>query len=330
MQTIFLKSGRFLAGALLVIGCHSGLNPLGECSSSSGAGCASDEICVDDDTDDCNPDVKVGCAGFCVRPVQLPSCAGPGSVPCPLGLQCVPDPRTYLQREPTGICVGDSAIGVCGYDPPLPCPDGFVCLGGKIPVDGPGDCAPEHVTCTGPILCKVIEPAACPPGYSHATLQGCWGPCVPNDTCKCSTNAECPAGSACDPLSGQCKTLPLPWAPLPACSLPFDPGPCDALIGVFTFADGACVPRTYGGCDGNGNRFVTREECLLACEGRPNPYPCPVARSTAEICLACGLAGGCGKSASVCAKPCESPEDCSDEGSLFACVEGLCQVSGCI
>lgn len=316
--------------ALLLVGCDSGVNPLGECSSSTGAGCASEEICVDDDTDGCHPDVDVGCDGFCVEPVHLATCAGPGSVPCPPELSCVPNPRTYLGTDPTGICVGAAAIGICGYDPPLPCPEGFLCLGGKIPVDGPGDCAPEHVSCAGPIVCKVVEPAACPTGYSHATLQGCWGPCVPTDTCSCATNAECPPGAACDRVNGHCAALPFGWVPLPACSLPFDSGPCDALIHVFAFVDGACVQQTYGGCQGNDNRFSTREECLLACQGRPDPYPCPGDRSAAEICLACGVAGGCAKSAAVCAKPCEREQDCSDEGALFACVDGWCQVSGCI
>jgi hypothetical protein len=46
------------------------------------------------------------------------------------------------------------------------------------------------------------------------------------------------------------------------CSLPFDPGPCEALFPVYAFVDGSCMLRTYGGCQGNGNRFETLEACL--------------------------------------------------------------------
>ncbi len=41
------------------------------------------------------------------------------------------------------------------------------------------------------------------------------------------------------------------------CSLPFEAGPCDAAIPVYAYVNGACVARTYGGCQGNGNRFNT-------------------------------------------------------------------------
>ena len=112
------------------------------------------------------------------------------------------------------------------------------------------------------------------------------------------------------------------------CSLPFDPGPYEAAVPVFAFADGACVTRTYGGCQGNDNRFDTLEECMAACLGLPDPNGCTPDRVKQHICMACGPAGGCGQYADVCAKPCTAPTDCG--GRLSSCARGVCQAGGCI
>lgn len=112
------------------------------------------------------------------------------------------------------------------------------------------------------------------------------------------------------------------------CALPFDPGPCRAAISVFAFVGGACVDRIYGGCEGNGNRFETLEECLATCEGRPGTRECPAGRGRARVCLACGPAGGCGESAEVCAQPCDMARPCA--APLSFCADGVCQAGGCI
>ena len=121
------------------------------------------------------------------------------------------------------------------------------------------------------------------------------------------------------------------WTPAAACALPFDPGTCRGAIPVYASVGGACVGKIYGGCDGNDNRFNTLEECLLVCEGRPVPNGCPAGRIVKEICLECGLAGGCGKSESVCALPCDADAGAAPCGSapLF-CTDGVCQASFCI
>ena len=49
------------------------------------------------------------------------------------------------------------------------------------------------------------------------------------------------------------------------CDLPFEAGPCLANFSVYAYVDGQCVPRTYGGCEGNDNRFKTRDDCVAAC-----------------------------------------------------------------
>lgn len=52
-----------------------------------------------------------------------------------------------------------------------------------------------------------------------------------------------------------------------SCYLPSDGGPCYAYISSFYYnADaGKCEPFVYGGCQGNGNRFNTIEQCEKSC-----------------------------------------------------------------
>ena len=49
------------------------------------------------------------------------------------------------------------------------------------------------------------------------------------------------------------------------CDLPFEAGPCKAAKSVIAFEAGKCVPKIYGGCRGNANRFSSVAECEAAC-----------------------------------------------------------------
>eukprot|EP00892_Ulva_mutabilis_P009511 jgi/Ulvmu1/6932/UM032_0010.1 len=60
------------------------------------------------------------------------------------------------------------------------------------------------------------------------------------------------------------------------CVLPLDVGPCEALVPVWGFQGGQCVQWTYGGCEGNGNRFDTEEECEDACGGSVDICTLPI------------------------------------------------------
>jgi hypothetical protein len=124
---------------------------------------------------------------------------------------------------------------------------------------------------------------------------------------------------------------PGPWQPPALCSLPFEVGTCEAAIPVYAMVDGECVPQTYGGCDGNDNRFGTLEECLRACAGAPQANACPEGRVPQKLCLGCGPAGGCEPFIEACALPCMIPDDCGvDEFPDLTCREGFCQIGGCL
>src|SRR5262245_54590348 len=54
------------------------------------------------------------------------------------------------------------------------------------------------------------------------------------------------------------------------CRLPHVSGSCLADVPSYWFdaTTGVCMPFTYGGCDGNENRFATVEECYEVCGGQ--------------------------------------------------------------
>ena len=55
---------------------------------------------------------------------------------------------------------------------------------------------------------------------------------------------------------------------------------------------------------------------------------CEAGYISKNICLACGVAGGCGKMETRCARTCSTADECKDL-QLF-CSDSVCQVAGCI
>jgi hypothetical protein len=170
--------------------------------------------------------------------------------------------------------------------------------------------------------------SACGPQPSQCAGTGC------ADVPMCGTGCQSPCGCCtCTPgtRSGNRICTNGCYEPLQTvCSLPFEVGPCDALVPVYAYVNGACVARTYGGCEGNGNRFDTLEECLATCEGRPVPNGCPAGRIAQEICLACGPAGGCAQLQTVCALTGDADAGAAAcASSLPVCSAGVCQNAFC-
>ncbi|KAK2579804.1 hypothetical protein KPH14_008685 [Odynerus spinipes] len=49
------------------------------------------------------------------------------------------------------------------------------------------------------------------------------------------------------------------------CHHPIEVGPCKAAILRWAYDGKGCVEFTYGGCRGNPNNFLSKDECEQAC-----------------------------------------------------------------
>ncbi|XP_066141086.1 papilin isoform X3 [Euwallacea fornicatus] len=153
-------------------------------------------------------------------------------------------------------------------------------------------CCPDDITAaTGPnyegCLCHTFQFGCCPDGVSIAQgphQQGCdcrvteFGCCSDDKTPAKGPNEE---GCTCDItkygccLDGVSKALgedfngceELPVDRQEACSLPKERGSCRnyTVKWFFDMAYGGCSRFWYGGCEGNENRFKTKEECEGVC-----------------------------------------------------------------
>ena len=59
------------------------------------------------------------------------------------------------------------------------------------------------------------------------------------------------------------------------CNLPADIGPCRGYFikWYYNAERGQCEEFGFGGCQGNGNRFSTQEECEHICLHKDEPQP---------------------------------------------------------
>ncbi|KAK5647606.1 hypothetical protein RI129_002498 [Pyrocoelia pectoralis] len=72
---------------------------------------------------------------------------------------------------------------------------------------------------------------------------------------------------------------------LDVCRLPRDPGPCRGYLRKFYYdaVYGHCGQFVYGGCDGNGNRFSSQEECENVCVTHEEQKPILISNETKSI-----------------------------------------------
>jgi hypothetical protein len=104
------------------------------------------------------------------------------------------------------------------------------------------------------------------------------------------------AENSCEiPSGGECS---LPWA---------DDGDCDAAIPSWWHdpATGACAFR------------ASFEDCQAACPPPQSQDDCGADRQLREVCVECGLGGGCMKTQEVCARECASDGDCMGELNAY-------------
>ena len=296
-------------------------------------GCANRPVSLRQTADAGSNCATVGCSA-------PPLCSQGCTAPCGCCL-CTPGERSGDLVCTDQGCYGPVAaapdagilVACSGEGDPL-CGQGSSCIGGCPLKGGGGLCSVAGRETCG---CGIIDQPCTTPGLeclypSCCDYQGlcltpderqtvCAGPLAAKFNCAPAVGSP-DAGSGAGSDGG--------WTAAPACSLPFAQGPCDAASdGVYAFVGGSCVARTYGGCQGNANRFSTLEECMAICEGRPTPFGCPSGRTAQQICLACGAAGGCAKSMMVCAVPCAPASTTCTVPNLPTCFAGVCQNAYC-
>ena len=195
----------------------------------------------------------------------------------------------------TGLfCTVES--GVCnpppGCDPGEVCP--AVCYGTCEPKPGGGEPCGAAVCGAGQACCNASCGICLPPGGA-CTQEICEPP-----KAECRADADCRAFAF---MCTGCDCLALaPDDPEPACGGP----------GVQCFAD-PCL---------NKKAVCESGRCVIA-----GASSCPAGTVSQQVCLECGPAGGCAKQTD-CARACTQDSECG--AGQARCLDGLCQVRGCI
>ena len=172
----------------------------------------------------------------------------------------------------------------------------------------------------------------------------------PPQPTACASSEACPADSYCNVEAGVCTAPPgctdgraCPAVCYGTCEKkPVQPAQCrsDADCRAVAFTCSACDCLALGPsdldpvCAGPGVACFV-DPCLNRvpicnagkCQLNTAAVSCPAGEVAQQVCLQCGIAGGCAKTAS-CARPCKQDTDCGAEQTT--CTAGLCQVIGCI
>ncbi|XP_068199124.1 papilin b, proteoglycan-like sulfated glycoprotein [Antennarius striatus] len=226
----------------------------GLCTRSCGGGVRERRVgCFDTDLNP-HPDVRCGMQG---RPVSVETC---NSQPCPR-MQTVPS-----VQDPRGHQSG--AGGFMPYPPDSTYEPAPPVIGPQCAMSLHGCCPDGHTSATGP------QNRGCPQDDCLQTRFGC---CLDG-----LTPARGFGRAGCPGYQTPVITEPTPPPPAPPssdiCSLLPDEGPCDTWKVRFHFdaAASQCSDFWYGGCQGNGNNFVSLEECQRRCGSvvrEPPPGP---------------------------------------------------------
>lgn len=204
----------------------------------------------------CERDADGACQRVCepVAPVECrpADCGAQPATECPAdtreAFECVPDEaeaRCVWQVE--CMPVGRTA---CRPDDCGPMPPGEACGAGTVAVS---ECREIRDQCEWYFAC---EPVGCQPADCGAADYA---------EPECDFVVECVTSDlGCD-WRVTCRDA--------TCTLPWDPGPCDEAVRAWWFnpESGACEQQTYGGCEGNLNRFASMRACREACAGGQQP-----------------------------------------------------------
>lgn len=107
---------------------------------------------------------------------------------------------------------------------------------------------------------------ACPKTCDNMKIEMCTSQCVAGCFCE-EPFVKDDAGTCVHPLECTNST----------CALPLEQGSCEASMMVYGFDvnENKCVEWSYGGCEGNENRFDTMEQCEKACHTQKEETPKP-------------------------------------------------------
>lgn len=189
---------------------------------------------------------------------------------------------------------GGAAQGGASTCKVAPCPDGTF-------FDA-NTCA--CVSCVEDADCAVLDDCCACQAFSRAApAESCLADCpitacswrfggsvrarCESGTCQLDTGGSCNS-DFCPPLLGAIACCTAPNGPcgillgsgcgvldrgtdagsssMDPCALAIDPGPCRASFPAYAYdPDRGCIEFTYGGCEGNENRFDTLDACEMAC-----------------------------------------------------------------
>ncbi|XP_013401614.1 keratin-associated protein 10-7 isoform X2 [Lingula anatina] len=276
--------------------------------------CAETQVCSDtptgavcDDAESCDqvtcnpgrrcvggPFGRVRCVDTCATKRCMP---GFKCVESPFGAHCVALTCRDLTCRPYERCVqlstGAKCVGTCAL---VRCAPGYKCVESS----SGAKCVP--LTCRD-LTCKPYERCV-----ELSTGAKCVGTCA---TVRCPNCIETDDGPKCVPLPPTCNTIkcregetcvsgrtfvckkppciqPFPKC-VPICEAPKDPGPCKAAEQMYYYNSKSkqCEQFVYGGCQGNGNRFRTKEECEQTCILTCNDLKCPVGQQCVQEPIYC-------------------------------------------
>ncbi|KAJ8383878.1 hypothetical protein AAFF_G00214480 [Aldrovandia affinis] len=204
----------------------------------------------------------------------------PGEPSARRPVHSTPPPTTHTAQEPIGPATGPH----CSQTYYGCCPDGRTAAT-RLNGDGcaPEPCALSRFGCCADGVTAAGGPSrlGCPDTGVHTRDHSPSGP-EPREACHASTYGCCHDNltPAAGPQQEGCPA-PSTDAHRAACSLPSTVGPCADWTSRYYYdaATSRCVHFWYGGCQGNGNNFLTREECQRSCHGESSqPGPALVLR----------------------------------------------------
>ena len=160
------------------------------CGGIAGIPCPQGELCIDDPSDDCDPENGgADCGGICVSEPTPAFCGGIAGIACPKGQQCIDDPSDDCDPAKGGADCGGICVTRTNPCAAVLCKTGTEC----IDRGGVAVCVPIPTDPCAAVRCRA---------GTHCVNQGGVAVCLRNEPCG---NVTCGAGLVCcNPLFSIC------------------------------------------------------------------------------------------------------------------------------